>query len=276
MPGPVSFKADVRRRIIQILIAIVPDAPFPTKLIEKIVSFDSMTGGPTDFVIPNLHAAALAAPAGIKRIHLPNEIFQDTKRGTITITSAGQTLLREQLKRLPLTSQARERLEHGLDDIGLYVLGELYDIASFLPGSDSEDAFTPDLLALSVPHFLYFNRALIAEPDGDWWPAQALATLWLLNDHGVVPENILFEHTQALINTCEPYYHNWGWEAVNMFNQSVEEMINARWSEAVQIGGRLLTMAETMTDALDEPEEREKFRKDILDLRQKLAALTNP
>jgi len=269
MPRHVSFRADVRRRVMEVLIAIAPDAPFPTRLIADIISLDSMIGGPYDRVLDNLGVARPAAIAGIFGVGLPDEIAQDEGRGTIAITSAGQTLLREQLKGMPPTPQTRARQKNGLDNVGSDLLVQLYQYAAYLPGATGSDALSPDHLALIVPHFLSLSRAELEQPNGDWGPPQNLATLWMLNDHGVVPEQILAAHTHELLAVCERYYRNWDWEAVSMLLQATEEMINASWSEAETVGGRLLDMAEEIIPT-EEPKLQPRHRKDTRELRKKL------
>src|SRR5262245_33120669 len=129
MPGPVSHQADVRRRIIEVLITIAPDAPFPIKLIKDVISTDSMIGGPAETVLENLAVAGPVAARGLQRLGVPDEIIQDRDRRTLTITTEGQRILSEQLRGLPPTPQAKRRRELGLDDLATELLIDMYHYA---------------------------------------------------------------------------------------------------------------------------------------------------
>lgn len=100
-----------------------------------------------------------------------------------------------------------------------------------------------------------------------------MTTLWLLNDHGVVAQNDVADHTQRVMAYCEPRYQAWDeWLAVAMVAQAVEEMIAAGWEEASTVGGRALAMAEDMLSRVDEEDERAHYAEDIATLRQRLVA----
>jgi len=271
MPRPVSHQTDVQRRVIEILHVIAPNAPFPTRFIADVIAADSLTGGSFHRVLDNLFAARSITTTVVAGRNISDEITHDVARGTIMITTIGKLLLHQHLKRLPLTPQARQRQKLGLDNVISELIVLIYQYAAFLPGVTPSDALSPDHLALVVPHLLHFLRSTHTRSDPDGGPAQELATLWLLNNHGVVPEHVLAEYTHLLIADFAPPYDDWDWHDALMLRQIVEEMLDAAWNETTTIGGRLLDIAEVITPNIDAADLRARHRMEVRKLRQKLA-----
>src|SRR5690349_19485169 len=107
MKRPVSYAADVRRRIIEVLITIAPDCPLPIRLLQDVIRDDSMLGGPYDRVLDNVAGADSAIAAGIRRLGTVEGLSHDPARGTVAITAAGQAILRARFQQLAPTPQAR-------------------------------------------------------------------------------------------------------------------------------------------------------------------------
>ena len=149
---------------------------------------------------------------------------------------------------------------------------EMYSAASFHPDGDA-DGYSHDQFALVVPHLLHLLEAECGDPDAGWGPVQSLATLWLLNAHGVVASNDVDDETERVMAYCAPRYRGWNAAfAVAMLTQTVEEMLAAGWEEAPTVGSRALAMAEDMRQRLADPDERTYHAAAIAAVRRKLAA----
>jgi hypothetical protein len=192
-------------------------------------------------------------------------------RATLTVPARAQERLQQQYAALERPQSHRRQASNGIEaPISLTV--EMYEAASFLPDAAGQ-AYSHDQLALLVPHLLHLIQMACDTPATGWWPVQSLTTLWLLNDHGVVALNDVSDYTHRVIAYCEPRYQEWDeWLAVSMFVQTVEEMLAARWEQALAGGGPALAMAEDILTRIDDTEERAHYATTISALRTQLAA----
>lgn len=268
-PSVAEYKADVQRRMVEVLITVAPDAPVPRGLLEGIISTDSMLGGPSSSIADNVALAPSTLDLQVEGAEDLRQIATDMARGTFVVTAARQQRLRELFATLQLTSQAKQRRRNHFEGVRNWLIIEMYDAGSYLSGLPN-DSYTPDQLALMVPHLLHLIDGALTEPDDDWIPAQALTTLWLLHDQGVVPERVVAEQTIALMAYCETHYQHWReLLPASLLIQAVEEMAKAKWEQAPAVGGRALEMAERILSDLPD-EERGDYPHTIVELRQKL------
>lgn len=264
------YHGDVQRRLIELLLAVAPDAPIPLTLLENIIATYSLTDGPTTSIADKGALVPAVFGATVDVFESMRDIQRNITRATLTVPAGAQERLRHQYAALEHPRLRRRQASDGIEaPISLTV--EMYEAASFLPDAAGQ-AYSHDQLALLVPHLLHLIHMACAAPATGWWPVQGLTTLWLLNDHGVVATNDVSDYMQRVMAYCEPRYQEWDeWLAVSMFAQAVEEMIAARWEQAPTTVARALAMAEDILTRIDDADERAHYAATIAALRTQIA-----
>jgi hypothetical protein len=269
MAKKTKYPEDVRRRILHVLAVIAPDVPFPLYYLTNLLEGDAMLTGPTKLALTNIALSATAMEAGLSATAATQPITLDLEQQTIMIDAASQIQLCAYLATLEPTRQAKKRQRLQLDAARPMILGDMYDVAGHKPGMAPLDA---QGLAWTVPHFLAMTQQELAHRDGDYGPAEQLATLWLLEDHTPIRLSTLTSTTEQLVAAIEQGQAQWSdMFAASFLIQAVEEMIRAKWGQ--RHGARLLTIATQILDRADPQyaEDVKRYRMDIRALRLQLA-----
>lgn len=273
-----AYQAHVRTRVRDFLLTIAPDIPYPLSLAESAIGADGMVAGPFESVVANLHESAMMSAASAAAIADQTMITIDKAAGTIAITAAAQARLRTEA---PAPRRVRRKLD-AIFDMASTLLVEMYHPASYLPNvadsDDDPDRLSRAQLGMLPPHLVHLAPQIMAndEATSDWGPAQVLVTLWLLNDHQVVPLELLATQTPVLIDWCERHFEGWGEETITILLQTVEEMLRAEWIGAPKEGGRILAMVERLLSGIDPADDDEytaENRSDLLAYQKQLAAM---
>lgn len=262
-----KFNAIARYQLLTMLASIAPDAPFPLRMMQELLSGDAILDGARKSVLESMVNALEVLPTLVEQFDISKHIT--VTQNSIAVSAEGQRVIA-----LLLNVTPKPKRSHAGEMLGGFpenFITEVYHWASVLPESDGEDEDEDEEpsfaeIAMLPPHF--FKLVLTVVRADASYALQALADLWLLNWQQVVAETDLDALNRILlasvVNNIELFGDGSG---EIMALQCAEEMITSDTAIGLNAAPSMLEVAQIIHKGTPKAYRYKKFASEMKKLR---------
>lgn len=257
-----KFNAIARYQLLTMLASIAPDAPFPLRMMQELLSGDAILDGARKSVLESMVNALEVLPTLVEQFDVSKHIT--VTQNSIAISAEGQRVIAMLLNVTP--KPKRSHTGEMLGGFSENFITEVYHWASFLPESDDSTEPSFAEIAMLPPHF--FKLVLTVVHADASYALQALADLWLLNWQQVVAETDLNASNRILlasvVNNIELFGDGSG---EIMALQCAEEMITSGTAIGLNAAPSMLEVAQIIHKGTPKAYRYKKFASEMKKLR---------